>query len=83
MRRSNDIKDLYAGYEAFIAGLFSYHADKSQFLGLPFDDYIAEKVAIKARLFNSILNANEPTEAQKQAEQDKLAEQYRKQSDGE
>ncbi|MBZ0095386.1 MAG: replication initiation factor [Sulfuricella sp.] len=77
------IKDLYAGYEAFIAGLYSYHADKSQFLGLPFDDYIAEKVAIKARLFNSILNGNEPTEAQKQAEQDKLAAQYRKQSDGE
>ncbi|MBU1691649.1 MAG: replication initiation factor [Gammaproteobacteria bacterium] len=77
------IKDLYAGYEAFIAALYDYHAGKSQFLGLPFDDYIAEKVAIKARLFNSILNGKEPTAAEKQVEQDRLAEQYRKQSDGE
>jgi len=77
------ITDLYAGYEAFIAALYDYHVGKSLFLGLPFDDYIAEKVAIKGRQFNSILNSNKPTEAQKQAEQAKLAEQYRKQSDGE
>lgn len=73
------ITDLYAGYEAFIAALYDYHAGKSHFLGLPFDDYIAEKVAIKGRLFNSILNSQDDTEA----EQEKQAEQYRKQSDGE
>lgn len=73
------IKDLYAGYEAFIAALYNYHAGKSHFLGLSFDDYIAEKVAIKGRQFNSILNA----EAGKQDEQERQAEQYRKQSDGE
>lgn len=77
------IKDLYAGYDAFIAALYNYHAGKSHFLGLPFDDYIAEKVAIKARLFNSILNGMEPTEAEEQAAQEKQEEQYRKQSDGE
>lgn len=77
------IEDLYAGHEAFMTDLYSYHLRKSEFIGLPFDDYIAEKVAIKARLFNSILNGKEPTEEQQQAEQAKQVEQYRKQSDGE
>jgi BMFP domain-containing protein YqiC len=77
------IKDLYTGHEAYIAALYDYHAGKSHYLGLPFDDYIAEKVAIKARLFNSILNGKKPTAEEKQAEQDARAEQYRKQSDGE
>lgn len=76
------IKDLYTGHEAFITALYNYHAGKSHFLGLPFDDYIAEKVAVKARLFNSILNVKEPTAAEKQADQDARAEAYRKQSDG-
>lgn len=71
------ITDLYAGHEAFITALYNYHEGKSHFLGLPFDDYIAEKVAIKGRLFNSILNGMTSSETQDQVEQ------YRKLSDGE
>ncbi|MFH2211587.1 MAG: replication initiation factor [Pseudomonadota bacterium] len=71
------ITDLYAGHEAFITALYNYHEGKSHFLGLPFDDYIAEKVAIKGRQFNSILNGMTSSETQDQVEQ------YRKLSDGE
>ncbi|MBU1691698.1 MAG: replication initiation factor [Gammaproteobacteria bacterium] len=77
------IKDLYAGYEAFIAGLYSYHQRKSEFIGLSFDDYIAEKVAIKGRLFNSIQNEISRKFDANEAELDRQAAQYRKQSDGE
>ena len=49
-----------------MAALYDFHADKAHFLGLPFDDYVSEKVAIKARQFNTILN-NPELEAERQA----------------
>ena len=77
------ITDLYEGQEAFITALYAYHADKANFLGLPFDDYIAEKVAIKARQFNTILN-NPDLEAERHAEElAKATRAYRKAADGE
>lgn len=77
------ITDLYEGHEAFMTALYAFHADKAAFLGLPFDDYVAEKVAIKARQFNTILN-NPDLEAERQAdEQAKAARAYRKAADGE
>lgn len=77
------ITDLYEGQEAFITALYDFHADKAAFLGLPFDDYVAEKVAIKARQFNTILN-NPDLEAERQAEElEKASKAYRKAADGE
>ncbi len=77
------ITDLYEGHEAFMTALYAFHADKAAFLGLPFDDYVAEKVAIKARQFNTILN-NPDLEAERLAdEQAKAARAYRKAADGE
>ncbi|SFK69481.1 hypothetical protein SAMN05216302_101286 [Nitrosomonas aestuarii] len=73
------IQDFDAGVEAFKATLYGYHERKSFYLGLTFDDYVQEKIAIKARQFNSILNK---TEADEQARLDKLAREYRKQSEG-
>lgn len=77
------ITDLYEGQEAFITALYAYHADKAAYLGLPFEDYIAEKVAIKARQFNTLLN-NPDLEAERQADElAKSARAYRKAADGE
>lgn len=78
MAREN-IPDWEAGTAAFINALCIYHGQKSFNLGLPFYDYIREKIAIKARLFNSILNKNE---AKEQAELERQVREYQKQSDG-
>lgn len=54
---SRGITDLYQGQDAFMSEVFHIYSDKAaQFLGLPFDDYIRERVAAKAREFNSMLN---------------------------
>jgi hypothetical protein len=74
------IQDFDAGVEALKATLYDYHERKSFYLGLTFADYLLEKIAIKARQYNSILNK---TEADEQAALDLLAREYRKQSDGE
>lgn len=74
------IQDFDTGLHAFKHSLYDHHERKSFYLGLPFDDYINEKVAIKARQFNSILNRQ--VEAEEQAEINRSAAEYRKQSDG-
>lgn len=50
------IRDLFDGLRTFEAAMYSYHESKSHYMGLPFDDYIAEKVSVKAREFCSMLN---------------------------
>lgn len=76
------ISDLYEGQEAFITALYAFHADKAAYLGLPFDDYVAEKVALKSREFNSRVN-NSDQEAQRLAREKAIAARaYRKASDG-
>ena len=76
------ITDLYEGQEAFITALYAFHADKANFIGLPFDAYVAEKVAIKARQFNTILNNPELEEKRQAEELAKAAKAYRKAADG-
>jgi len=77
------ITDLYEGQEAFMTALYAFHADKAHFLGLPFDDYIAEKVATKARLFNTMLNAPGLDKERLADDLAKQARTYRKAADGE
>ena len=77
------ITDLYEGQEAFITALYQYHENKAYLLGLPFDQYIAEKVALKARQFNTLLNNPAFEEEHQAREQTKAAMDYRKASDGE
>ena len=52
-------------------------------LGLPFDSYIAQKVALKGREFNTILNNPEYEDERKALERKRQSEAYRKASDGE
>lgn len=69
------------GFAAYKLALCQHFEEKSFNLGLSFDDFIKEKIAIKARQFNTILNRD--IEAEEKAKLDKSATEYRKQSDGE
>jgi hypothetical protein len=77
------IDDLYEGQEAYIAEMYQFQADKAHNLGLPFDDYVAEKLAQKRREFNTRLNNPELEKQRQQTEQEKAARAYRKAADGE
>lgn len=77
------IADFEEGREAFHAALQQYHEDKAYGIGLPFSGYIAEKVAFKARQFNSLINKPEFEAERKAREQNIAARNYRKASDGE
>ena len=71
------ITDYEAGLKAYLPKLRLYHEKQcSTFIGVAFDGYVAEKVAVKARVYNTILNAVPPVDVAKQAEE------YRRQSKG-
>lgn len=75
-------RDMGQGVESLMAGLYLFHANRAERLGLSFDDYIAEKLAIKGRLFNTLLNdpdLPEKLDAEALREQ---AESYRRASRG-
>lgn len=75
------IWNLDRGFAAFKLAFCQHFDDISAHLGLTFDDFMEEKVAIKARKFNTILNRD--IEAEQKDMLNKSAAQYRKQSDGE
>lgn len=75
-------KELYEGTEDFLANAYTYHEQKALDLGLPFDAFIAEKLALKHRQYNTAIN-DPKQEANRQAkEREKEAKAYRKESDG-
>lgn len=74
------IHDLYDGLREFEAAMYSYHERKSTLLGLSFDGYVAERVSIKAREFNSLLNPKPVEDKEKALKQ--ASEAYRKASNG-
>lgn len=71
------ITDFYQGMEAFQTALYHYLNNRAINDGAYFDTYVQERIAIKARRFNSILN--------KMGEEalDDAADEYRRLSDGE
>lgn len=74
--------DLYEGTEDFLASAYAYHADKAHQLGLPFDEFVAEKLALKRREYNTVLNDPAFAERQKADAVAKQARAYRKATDG-
>jgi hypothetical protein len=70
------IIDLYEGMQAFSTALYHYLNNRAMQDGAYFDTYVQERVAIKARRFNSILNKLSEAEGND-------ADAYRRQSDGE
>ena len=82
-RLGEGMTDWYRGQEAFIRALYQFHKDSARELGLPFELYLAKRVALKGRQFNTILNHPEPEEERKALEKKRQAEPYRKASDRE
>jgi hypothetical protein len=76
------ITDLYQGQDAFMAAIYTHFAGKAQFLGLPFDDYIRERVQAKAREFNSMLNDPTLMEELRADEIERQAREYLKATKG-
>lgn len=70
------ITDFYQGMEALNTALYHYLNSRAMNAGASFDDFVDERVAVKAKRYNSILNKAE-------AEELDAAEAYRKLSDGE
>ena len=79
---AKETDELYEATEDVLACAYSYHEDKAFKLGLPFEDFIAEKLALKRRQYNTLLN--DPNfEAQRQAqERERQARAYRRAADG-
>ena len=75
------IVDFDDGFHAYKNALYDHHERKCFYSGLPFNGFIKEKVAIKGRQYNSILNKQ--AEANEQANIARSAAEYRKRSDGE
>ena len=74
--------ELYEGAEDFLANAYAYHEKKANDLGLPFDDFIAERLALKHRQYNTAINDPEQEEKRKAKELEEQARAYRKESDG-
>lgn len=76
------ILDLYDGNESLMAGMAHYHAKKAERLGMHFDDYIETKLALKGRLFNTLLNDPDlPEKLDDDALQDQIRD-YRRAAKG-
>lgn len=76
------LQDLYQAQEAMIADVVSYFMGKAYQEGIPFDQYIAERVALKVRQYGSGLNAPDGLDALDQAKAASAAAAYRKASRG-
>lgn len=70
------IRDFYQGTEALITQLYHYLNNRAMNAGASFDDFVDERIAVKAKRFNSILN---PIIDQQEAD----SAAYRRLSDGE
>ena len=82
-RAGEGMSDLCRGQEAFISALYQFFKVRARELKLPFEPYMAKRVAPKGRQFNTILNNPGPEEERKALEEKRQAEPYRKASDRE
>jgi hypothetical protein len=72
--------DFDEGLDRYVLNLFKYFHERGFFMGLSASEYILEKVRLRAREFNTLLNRSE--EEQNRLEVDKAAADYQKASDG-
>ncbi|WP_371325459.1 replication initiation factor [Dechloromonas sp. ZY10] len=75
-------KQLYEAHQDLLAQLIEHLDAEAYKLGLPFDDYIAEKLALKRRQYNT--GVNDPDQERRAQESEVAAEAraYRKESNG-
>jgi hypothetical protein len=76
------IDDLYQGHEALMADVYRHYEALSFREGLPFDEFIAEKLALKCREFNTRMNNAELEKERQEQEIKAQADAYRKASQG-
>lgn len=76
------ISDLYQGQEAFVTDAYRHYEGLSLREGLPFDELISEKLALKCREFNTRMNNPDLKQERQAAETARQAEAYRKGSRG-
>lgn len=75
------ITDPFQGSYAFMQSAKQFHDDREYLTGFDFVGYVSQKVAEKARKFNSFVNS--PTESHIHPADSAVADAYRKLSDGE
>lgn len=76
------IDDLYQGQEAFMTDAYRHYMAVAEREGLPFDDLIAVKLALKRREFNTRLNNPEVEAKRRTQEVEAQSAAYRKASKG-
>ena len=81
-KRGYSAKQLYEAYEDLVAQLVEHIEAEALKLGLPFDEYVEEKLALKRRQYNTGLNDPEQEQKRQVAEVAAQARAYRKESDG-
>ena len=75
------ITDYDEGIDRYMMDIFRHFHERGYFMGLSAEAYILEKVRLRAREFNTLLNQSE--EERQHLENQETAKAYRKQSDGE
>lgn len=75
------IVDPYEGAKAYFIAARKFHEDQSHYTGLSFEDYIDQRVSLKAKRFNSMKNV--PSDGGKHPADRAVAREYRRLSDGE
>lgn len=75
-------RDFYQAQEAFTELVVGYFSGRAEFIGLSFDGYIAERIDVRRREFNTGINDPELAERIKADNIERRASAYRKARDG-
>ncbi len=75
------ITDAYSGAPAFFQAASDYHSSREHYTGLTYEQYIEQKVELKAKRYNSI--HNQPPDDTLHPADEAVAKEYRRRSDGE
>lgn len=74
--------EFFKGIEQFLEQAFEYHEQQAHYQGVPFIRLMQDKLAIKQRIYGSVLNDPGLEERLKAKELEKQAQAYRKASGG-
>jgi len=72
--------DIYSGAQAYIQDARKYHTSRQHFTKLSFEDYVNEKVQLKARRFGTMKNL--PEFGEDHPADEAVASEYRRRSNG-
>lgn len=74
------VHDFFKGIELFLEGAYDYQEQHAHYQGIHFEELMADKLAIKQRIYGSRLNDPEWEAKRKAKEQADEAKAYRKAS---